>query len=132
MCGLVLASMKETLFLILSIFVQICLSRIPDWLVHKLDYPAHIVKNSQDNTLILTNGLVSRTFLLHPGFVTIDLYSHEHNSSALRALGPEVLVYKLDFLVFYLGFINQVMWYTWAVKTDEWYNMFNCRNGMVV
>ena len=45
----------------------------------------------KDGVLRMTNGIVTRTFLTSPGFVTIDLYSHERNSSVLRAVDPEVL-----------------------------------------
>ena len=78
------------LFVVLSLVLQLAICKLPDWLVKKIDYPAHVVENDEDKTLTLTNGIVSRTFLLSPGFVTIDLYSHEKNSSVLRALGPEV------------------------------------------
>ena len=78
-------------FIVLSLVLHLAICKLPDWLVKKIDYPAHVVVNDEDKTLTLTNGIVSRTFLLSPGFVTIDLYSHEKNSSVLRALGPEVL-----------------------------------------
>ena len=64
--------------------------RLPDWLVKKVDFPVRLVKDSNNKTLTLTNGIISRTFSLTPGFATIDIYSHEKNSSLLRALGPEV------------------------------------------
>ena len=40
---------------------------------------------------VLTNGLVTKNFSLTPGlFAAIDFYSHEKNSSLLRAISPEV------------------------------------------
>ena len=72
---------------------------IHDWLVKKLDIPARLVNDTNDQTLTLTNGIISRTFLLSPGFVTIDFYSHEKNSSLLRALSPEV---RFSFIIFNL------------------------------
>ena len=77
--------------LILSFLVPTALGKTPDWLIKKIDYPAEILENTEDRTLTLTNGLVSRTFLYSPGFATIDLYSHEKNSSVLRAIDVEVL-----------------------------------------
>ena len=77
--------------LIFSFLVPTALGKIPDWLIKKIDYPAEILENTEDRTLTLTNGLVSRTFLYSPGFATIDLYSHEKNSSVLRAIDVEVL-----------------------------------------
>ena len=77
--------------LIFSFLVPTALGKIPDWLIKKIDYPAKILENTEESTLTLTNGLVSRTFMYSPGFATIDLYSHEKNSSVLRAIDVEVL-----------------------------------------
>ena len=63
---------------------------LPDWLVTEVKIPAELEKFSDGRVLKLTNGIVTRTFLTDPNFVTIDLYSHEKNSSVLRALDPEV------------------------------------------
>ena len=82
--------------LIFSFLVPTALGKIPDWLIKKIDYPAEILENTEDSTLTLTNGLVSRTFLYSPGFATIDLYSHEKNSSVLRAIDVEVLFFFLS------------------------------------
>ena len=80
--------------LIFSFLVPTALGKIPDWLIKKIDYPAEILENTEDSTLTLTNGLVSRTFLYSPGFATIDLYSHEKNSSVLRAIDVEVFFFS--------------------------------------
>ena len=80
----------NNVFVIFSICIPLTSCKLPDWLIKKIDYPAHVVENKEDSTLILTNGLLSKKFKLSPGFVTIDLYSHEKNCSVLRALGPEV------------------------------------------
>lgn len=82
----------KTLFIVLNLCVQLAMCKLPDWLIKKIDHPVHIVENGYDNTLTLTNGLISRTFKLSPGFTTIDLYSLEKNCSVLRALGPEVVL----------------------------------------
>ena len=79
--------------LIFSFLVPTALGNIPDWLIKKIDYPAEILENTEESTLTLTNGLVSRKFLYSPGFATIDLYSHEKNSSVLRAIDVEVLFF---------------------------------------
>ena len=62
---------------------------LPDWLVTDIKIPVQVTKQGSD-LLRMSNGLVTRTFLLNPGFVTMDLYSHEKNSSVLRAIDPEV------------------------------------------
>ena len=66
---------------------------LPDWLVTEVKIPAELKKYADGRVLKLTNGIVTRTFLTDPGFVTIDLYSHEKNSSVLRALDPEVTIH---------------------------------------
>ena len=80
-----------TFYFIFCVCIQLASCRRPDWLIHRVDYPVEVVPNETDGTITITNGLLSRKFRLSPGFVTIDLYSHEKNSSVLRALGPEVL-----------------------------------------
>ena len=82
--------------LIFNLLLPTALGKIPDWLIKKIDYPAEILDNTEDSTLTLTNGLVSRTFLYSPGFATIDLYSHEKNSSVLRAIDVEVFFFCLS------------------------------------
>ena len=37
----------------------------------------------------LSNGLIKRNFVTEPNFGTLDLYSHEDDSSLLRAFSPE-------------------------------------------
>ena len=70
-----------------------------------------MLTNDTDGTITITNGLVSRVFKLFKdidggGFVMIDLYSHEKNSSVLRALGPEVILhnYKIRLQVIHISF----------------------------
>ena len=77
---------------------------LPDWLIRKIDQPVEILTNDVDGTITITNGLISRVFKLWPGFVTIDLYSHEKNSSVLRAVGPEVIshYYKIKLHLIYV------------------------------
>ena len=79
---------------------------LPDWLIRKIDQPVEMLTNDIDGTITITNGLVSRVFKLWPGFVTKDLYSHEKNSSVLRALGPEVILhnYKIRLQVIHILF----------------------------
>ena len=62
-----------------------------DWLVTRVDVPTTLQTTPRD-TLVLTNGLISREFLKSPGFSTIDFYSHEKESSLLRALAPEATI----------------------------------------
>ena len=85
--------LKANAMIALCLFLFLLLEptiALPDWLVTEVKIPAELKKYSDGRVLKLTNGIVTRTFLTDPGFVTIDLYSHEKNSSVLRALDPEV------------------------------------------
>ena len=64
----------------------------PDWLRDDVAWKSEVVRRDKDglDSLVITNGLVSRTFILSPGLATVDFYSHEKKSSLIRALGPEV------------------------------------------
>jgi len=66
-------------------------SAFPDWLVTKVTTPTQLVQVKPDQ-IRLTNGLISRDFLLQPDFVTIDFYSHEKRQSLLRAISPESVI----------------------------------------
>ena len=82
----------EVCLLLLSLLVSMSESYIDsDWLLtpptqettfHKLD----------SDTYRLTNGLITRDFLVNPGFITLDMYSLEQDTSLLRALSPEAEV----------------------------------------
>ena len=81
--------------LLLFTISPLCECRLfPDWLRDDITWTSSAKRVGADR-LVLSNGLVSRTFLLSPGLATVDFYSHEKKSSLLRALGPEVrsLVY---------------------------------------
>ena len=79
-------------------------ARFPDWLTQDIDIPTTLQK-SQHGTIVLTNGLISREFSLEPGFTTTDYYSHEKESSILRAICPEAVV-SLDNSFYLVGAIK--------------------------
>lgn len=76
-------------------------AKMPDWLIKKVTTSTQLQKLSNGN-LRLTNGLISREFVLHPDFATIDFISHEKDSSLLRALNPEAVI-SLDGLYYPVG-----------------------------
>ena len=96
----------KPLIVLLIVSLPFVFGKLPDWLINKIDSPVSLLSNTEENTLTLTNGIISRTFLTSPGFVTIDFYSHEKNSSVLRALNPEVLSKTLTLLSSNLTIIN--------------------------
>ena len=59
-----------------------------DWLVNRAKSKTTFSK-LPGNIYRLSNGLVHRDFIINPNFATIDLYSHEEDTSILRALSPE-------------------------------------------
>ena len=61
----------------------------------------YFVRNEYD----MTSFLLSLNSVCSPGFATIDLYSHERNSSVLRAIDPEVSMI-IGFLPWILFFGN--------------------------
>src|SRR6218665_2492678 len=82
-------------FLIVTLLMVCTVTKIysafPDWLVTKVTTPTQLVQVKPDQ-IRLTNGLISRDFLLQPDFVTIDFFSHEKRQSLLRAISPESLI----------------------------------------
>ncbi len=100
--------MKPTSLLLLLVLLSASPSSsdcrlLPDWLVEKVTWPAEVVVGTSESSglteLILTNGLLSRTFWLGnfadpdiPGIVTVDFRCHERRASLLRALDPEAVV----------------------------------------
>ena len=57
---------------------------------------------SHDDSVTLTNGLISRTFRLYPDFGTVDFRSEVKGKSLLRAINPEARV-TLDGFEYAIG-----------------------------
>ena len=64
-------------------------AKFPDWLTTKIGIKSKLRVIDNGNIIQLSNGLISRSFSLQPGFATIDYYSHEKKSSLIRAIQPE-------------------------------------------
>lgn len=78
------------LFVISALF-PIAASKFPDWLVTRIGIKSQL--REYGNILELTNGLISRSFVVQDvGFATVDFYSHEKKSSLIRAIQPEAQV----------------------------------------
>ena len=93
---------RNLLLLVLVIIFQTAVSKpFKDWLVSRIDTKSSFSKTPK-GTVVLSNGLIQREFLLHPNLATIDLYSYEKKSSVIRALGPETVI-ELDGVVFNVG-----------------------------
>ena len=96
---------KTSFFIALQLFVVTC-AKFSDWLITDVKIKTTLTEG-EDGTLRLSNGLITRIFLTNPGFTTVDFFSHEKQSSILRALNPEAIV-GLDGKVYTVG----------EVKTD--------------
>ena len=87
-----------------------------DWLIDHSGYEAKIEKQGA-NRLVLTNGLVSRTFLLSPNAVTIGFDNLENGRSMLRGVKPEAEI-DLDGKKYTVGGLTGQPDY--AYLTEEW------------
>jgi hypothetical protein len=63
-----------------------------DWLVDKVALPSLVLKGENTKELILSNGLVSRTFRLTPNCVTVDFKNLITGESLLRGVSPEAIL----------------------------------------
>ena len=61
---------------------------LSDWLVNAPESKTTFDRINT-NTFRLSNGLIHRDFIVEPNFLTSDFYSHEADTSLLRAFSPE-------------------------------------------
>ncbi len=66
------------------------ISQHNDWLVQPFHQPASV--EERDNRLILSNGLIRRTFVTSPNFATVDYTNQITGSSLLRGIKPEAIL----------------------------------------
>jgi len=63
-----------------------------DWLVKKLDRRSGIYRTTNPFEIILTNGLISRTFRVQPNAATVGFKNLMTGASIIRAVRPEAVV----------------------------------------
>lgn len=63
-----------------------------DWLLDASPYEAGVYRTDQENELVLTNGLLARTFRLAPNAATVGLDNLITNETVLRGVKPEAVV----------------------------------------
>ncbi|RTE53568.1 hypothetical protein EHW67_11210 [Arenibacter aquaticus] len=63
-----------------------------DWLVSEVKDTAAVYRNKESNELILSNGLLSRTFRITPNSTTIGLKLLGNQQELIRAVKPEAVV----------------------------------------
>lgn len=89
------------------ILLLICMMAlaIDDWLIKKVKIPVTL-KQEGSTMLTLSNGLIARTFLIVPGFATVDYRSLMSDASILRAIKPEAIL-TLDDTTYNIGGMMQ-------------------------
>ncbi|MDN5202212.1 hypothetical protein QQ008_12580 [Fulvivirgaceae bacterium BMA10] len=63
-----------------------------DWLVNEPGERARIFRNSNNNELIISNGIISRTFRLAPNAATISFKKLTNQEELIRAVKPEAIL----------------------------------------
>ena len=66
-----------------------------DWLVRQIKEPVEIEKRLDGREIVLSNGLISRTFRLRPNAATVAYDNLMTGESVIRGIKPEAIV-ELD------------------------------------
>jgi hypothetical protein len=90
-----------------------------DWLVHAQNSQARVYKTSNADEIVLTNGLVSRTFRLAPNVATVSLQNLKIGEEMVRAASSEGVL-TLDGKAYNLGGLHGQP--DLAYLTPEWLN----------
>lgn len=90
-----------------------------DWLIDKIT-DVTTLQPTSTGTLLLSNTLISREFLLDPDFATIDFRDlHTTNSSLLRCVKPEAII-TLDGIQYNIGGVIPNIHCAYFNRTDFW------------
>ncbi len=96
-------------------------SRTPDWLVTRVETPVRVATSNEGKDLILSNGLISRTFRLSPNAATVAYDNLMTGASILRGVKPEAVV-EIDGRRFDIGgLLGQI---EYAYLRPEWIESF--------
>jgi hypothetical protein len=117
---IVMNSKPMTFTVVLGLLLFSCTTRDSemraDWLIDPSAYQAKLEKHGSDR-VSLTNGLVSRTFLLAPNAATIGFDNLETGQSMLRGVKPEAEI-TLNGKAYPIGGLTGQPNY--AYLTEEW------------
>ena len=104
-----------------SVFLLINIVTARDWLVDKITDPTTVTRTAK-GTLLLSNTLISREFLIEPDFATIDFRDlHTTNSSILRCVKPEAVI-TLDGIEYNVGGVKPGTHCAYFNRTTFWHN----------
>ncbi len=70
-----------------------------DWLIKKADKKAKVLKNEANNEIILSNGIISRSFRLGPNAATVSMKVLSKQEELIRAVKPEAVITVDDFTI---------------------------------
>ncbi|MGE4619601.1 MAG: alpha-galactosidase, partial [Planctomycetota bacterium] len=70
----------------------IALADRTDWLIDPSPYIAGVFRNNHDDEIVLSNGLIRRTFRIAPNLATIALDNLTSGESILRSVRPEATI----------------------------------------
>ncbi len=99
-----------------------------DWLIDNSSFISKLDKQG-NNRIVLSNGLISRTFLLNPNAVTIGFDNLETGQSLLRGVKPEAEI-DLDGKKYAIGGLTGQPDY--AYLTEEWISALKPVPGSMV
>jgi len=74
----------------------------PDWLLDDSPYRAELSRREASNEIVLSNGLISRTFRLKPNGATVAFDNLMTDASILRGVKPEAIL-ELDGVKYEVG-----------------------------
>ncbi|MFI3295633.1 MAG: NPCBM/NEW2 domain-containing protein [Rikenellaceae bacterium] len=60
-----------------------------DWMIDPSFATAGVFRSADGKNIIISNGLVARTFRILPNLATIDIINHQTGANMLRAVSPE-------------------------------------------
>ena len=78
-----------------------------DWLVEEVKLPSKVLRNEKGNEIILSNGLISRTFRISPNAATITFKKLYNQEELVRAVKPEATVSINNFSIDVGGLVGQ-------------------------
>src|SRR5690606_319764 len=63
-----------------------------DWLIEKITVPSTVYRQANGEEIVISNGLISRTFRLTPNCATVGLTNLVNGESLLRGVSPEAML----------------------------------------
>jgi hypothetical protein len=88
-----------------------------DWLITPIEEPVQIEKHLGGKEIVLSNGLIRRTFRLQPNAATVAYDNHMTGESVIRGVKPEAIV-ELNGKIYEVGGLQGQIEY--AYLKPEW------------